>query len=88
MVQKLWHNLEAVFNTAGTAKQFPEEAVKFASTHKRWIKLMKRAQSNKNILHCCFSGEEHLSVVLNGIMQELEACKKSLRSYLQSKREV
>lgn len=89
LVQRLWNNLEAVFNSPKTVHDFSGEAVKFASIHKRWIKLMKKAHSIKNILHCCFgSGEVSQSLVLSKIKKELEECKKSLSSYLQSKREV
>ena len=83
----LWHNLEAVFSTTRTAQEFPGEAVKFASIHKHWIKLMKKASDTKNVLQCCFGSGSHL-LLLNGIRQELEECKKSLSSYLQLKREV
>ncbi len=89
MVQRLWNNLEAVFNTPKTVHDFSGEAVKFASIHKRWIKLMKKAHDVKNILQCCFgSGEVSQSLVLGEIKRELEECKKSLSTYLQSKREV
>ena len=85
----LWNNLEAVFNTPKTVHDFSGEAVKFASIHKRWIKLMKKAYGIKNIMHCCFSsGEVSQSLVLSDIKQQLEECKKSLSIYLQSKREV
>ena len=88
LVQKLWNNLEAVFNTPKTVQDFSGEAVKFASTHKRWIKLMRRAHEAKNILQCCFgSGEVSQSALLTEIRQRLEECRKSLSSYLQSKRE-
>lgn len=88
-VQKLWNNLEAVFNTPGTALKFQEEVVKFASIHKRWLKLMKRADETKNVLLCCFgSGEGSHPVMLTEIRQALEHCKKSLSTYLQTKREV
>lgn len=87
-VQKLWNNLEAVFNTPGTASEFQEEAIKFASIHKRWIKLMKKASDTKNILACCKPGEGTQADVLSAISQELEFCKKSLSTYLQTKREV
>ena len=87
-MQKLWNNLEAVFNTPGTASEFQEEAVKFASIHKRWLKLMKKASDTKNILTCCGPGEGTHSSLLAGIRRELEHCKKSLSTYLQTKREV
>ena len=39
-------------------------------------------------LQCCLSGEEPKSVVLTAMAQQLEECKKSLASYLLSKRLV
>ena len=89
LVQKLWNNLEAVFNTPQTVHEFSGEAVKFASIHKRWIKLMRKAHETKNVLHCCFgSGEVTQASLLSEIRAGLEECKKSLSTYLQTKREV
>lgn len=89
MVQTLWNNLEAVFNTPQTVHEFSGEAVKFASIHKCWIKVMRKAHRVKNILLCCFGGGDvSQSLVLSEIKRELEECKKSLSTYLQSKREV
>ena len=78
-----------MFNSPKTVQEFAGEAVKFASTHKRWIKLMKRAHEVKNTLQCCFgTGELSQSLVLSEIRQQLEECRKSLSTYLQTKREV
>lgn len=84
----MWQNLEAVFNTPTTAKEFPEEAVKFASIHKRWIKLMRTAHETRGVLQCCTGGEIPKNKELSSIGSELEECKKSLSSYLFSKRQV
>ena len=87
-VQELWQNLEAVFNTPSTAKEFPKEAVKFASIHKRWIKLMKAAHQVRSVLLGCMEGETPRDKQLADIRSGLEDCKKSLSSYLRSKRLV
>ena len=87
-VQELWQNLEAVFNTPSTAKEFPEEAVKFASIHKCWIKLMKAAYQIRGVLLCCTEGEVPRDKQLADIGSGLEDCKKSLSSYLHAKRLV
>ncbi len=87
-VQELWQNLEAVFNTSSTAKDFPEEAVKFASTHKSWVKLMRAAHQTKSVLLCCTGGDSPREGQLATIARGLEDCKKSLASYLVSKRLV
>ena len=87
-VQELWHNLEAVFNTPTTSNEFPEEAVKFASIHKRWLKLMRATYQTKNVLQCCLGGEVPKAKVLGDIGHDLELCKKSLSTYLLSKRKV
>ena len=87
-MQELWQNLEAVFNTPSTAKEFPEEAVKFASIHKRWLKLMKAAHQTRSVFLCCMEGETPRYKQLAGIRSGLEDCKKSLSFYLRSKRLV
>ena len=87
-VQELWQNLEAVFNTSSTAKDFPEEAIKFASTHKSWVKLMRAAHQTKSVLLCCTGGDSPREGQLATIARGLEDCKKSLASYLASKRLV
>ena len=40
------------------------------------------------LLQCCLGGEVPKAVVLSRMQQELEDCKKSLSSYLLSKRQV
>ena len=84
----MWHNLEAVFNNPMTSREFPEEAVKFASIHKRWLKLMRDTYQTKNVLQCCLGGETPKAVLLSNIGHNLELCKKSLSTYLLSKRKV
>ena len=49
-VQGLWRNLEAVFSNTNTAQEFPKEAVKFASIHSSWCRLMRAAFETKNLL--------------------------------------
>lgn len=77
-----------MFSNAGTSKEFPDEAVKFASIHKRWLKLMKVTYQTKNVLQCCTGGEVPKARTLDDIGRELELCKKSLSTYLLSKRQV
>ncbi len=48
--QELWHNLEAVFSNPGTAQEFPEEYVRFKSTHTSWLKVMRRTYETRNVL--------------------------------------
>ncbi len=87
-VQELWQNLEAVFNSPITAKDFPEEAVRFASTHRDWLQLMRLAHRTRTVLVCCSGGDPPIHHRLATIASELEECKKSLESYLTTKREV
>ena len=77
-----------MFSNAATSKEFPDEAVKFASIHKRWLKLMKVTYQTKNVLQCCTGGEVPKARTLDDIERELELCKKSLSTYLLSKRQV
>ena len=89
-MQDLWRNLEAVFSTPSTAAEFPAEVVKFAAIHKNWVALMRRAHDTKNVLQCCCvgGGDTPVTTVLSRINQDLEECKKSLSSYLLSKRQA
>ncbi len=87
-VQELWQNLEAVFNSPLTAKEFPEEAVRFVSTHRDWLKLMRVAHQTRAVLSCCSGGDPPTHNRLATIASGLEECKKSLESYLTSKRQV
>ena len=52
-VQGLWHSLEAVFSSPATAREFPEEAVRFTATHGSWLTVMRRAHSTKNVIQVC-----------------------------------
>lgn len=88
MVQEMWQSLEAVFNSPTTAKEFPKEVVKFASIHKRWMRLMERARNARGVLECCVGGDVPQTDELANIASDLEECKKSLSSYLFLKRQV
>ncbi len=52
-VQTLWTNLVSVFSSGDIAKQMPTEAKKFKNIDKAWLKIMERANEQKNVIQCC-----------------------------------
>lgn len=52
-VQTLWTNLVSVFTSGDIAKQMPTEAKKFKNIDKVWLKIMERANEQKNVIACC-----------------------------------
>jgi dynein heavy chain len=83
-IQQMWTSLESVFTGGDIAKQMPMEAKKFAQIDKDWVKIMHKAAESKNIVACCQS--EMLKQMLPVLSAGLEACQKSLESYLEGKR--
>jgi len=49
-VQILWSNLVSVFKGGDIAKNMPTEAKKFAKIDKDWLKLMERANEQRNVI--------------------------------------
>ena len=49
---------------------------------------MRATYQTKNVLQCCLGGEMPKAVTLTNIGHNLELCKKSLSTYLLSKRKV
>ncbi|KAL5457324.1 hypothetical protein EMCRGX_G034572 [Ephydatia muelleri] len=87
-VQELWHNLEAVFDSRGHGHEFGEEAVRFAAADKVWKNLMKASVETKNVVQCCLGDDIPKATVFSQVAYELEECKKSLSTYLLSKRKM
>jgi dynein heavy chain len=83
-VQVLWTSLVSVFTGGDIAKQMPTEAKKFAKIHKDWLKLMERANEQRNVIQC--STNDMLKNMLHPLQEDLEFCQKRLENFLETKR--
>lgn len=83
-VQGLWSGLVSVFIGGDIAKQLPGDAARFLKVHKIWLKIMERANEQRNVIQCC--NDDILISSLNGLQADLEHCQKQLESYLDGKR--
>lgn len=64
----------------------PTESKKFKNIDKAWLKIMERANEQKNVISCCTNDILKNSL---GVLQEgLEFCQKKLENYLESKRNI
>jgi dynein heavy chain len=85
-VQTLWTNLVSVFTGGDIAKQMPVESKKFKGIDKSWLKIMERANEQKNVIACC--ANDILRNSLPELQSGLEFCQKKLENYLETKRNV
>jgi dynein heavy chain len=83
-VQSLWLGLVSVFIGGDIAKQLPGDAARFLKVHKIWLKIMERANEQRNVIQCC--NDDILVSSLSSLQADLEHCQKQLESYLDGKR--
>ena len=86
-VQAAWTYMEAVFSGGDIAKQLPQEAKRFASIDKNFMKLVEQARDTLNVVQTCY-GNDQLKNMLPHLTEQLELCQKSLNSYLEAKRAI
>jgi dynein heavy chain len=83
-VQFRWTALESVFTSGDIAKQLPLEAKQFQGIDKEWVRLMQVCSDQRSVVQCCQN--DHLRQSLPILSRGLEACQRSLESYLDGKR--
>lgn len=85
-VQKEWLFLENVFLAGEIGKEMPRQAKQFAAVSSLWTSIILVISENRNILEATTKTEE-LEEMLENIAQEMQKLRKSLRTFLQGKRQ-
>jgi len=78
--------LVAVFAAGDIAKQMPTESKKFKQIDRLWLKIMERANDNRNVIKQC--SDDFLKSQLPSLKDGLDLCQRKLEDYLETKRGV
>ncbi|XP_074095982.1 dynein axonemal heavy chain 1-like [Cotesia typhae] len=75
-VQRMWINMEPVFDNEGIIRQLPIEYKKFTAVQRYLRRIIKKARQNSNILHLC--SDKSLLNILRECTGLMELVKKGL----------
>eukprot|EP00217_Crustomastix_stigmatica_P013603 CAMPEP_0183798542 /NCGR_PEP_ID=MMETSP0803_2-20130417/19119_1 /TAXON_ID=195967 /ORGANISM="Crustomastix stigmata, Strain CCMP3273" /LENGTH=4519 /DNA_ID=CAMNT_0026043227 /DNA_START=42 /DNA_END=13598 /DNA_ORIENTATION=- len=84
-VQSLWTYMESVFSGGDIVKQLPQEAKRFATIDKNYMKVVEHATTTRDVVNTCY-GNEVMKNLLPHLQEQLELCQKSLTQFLDTKR--
>ena len=76
----------SVFKGGDIEKNMPNEAKKFSKIDKDWLKLMEKANEQRNVIQCCTN--DVLKSMFGPLQEDLEFCQKKLENYLETKRKL
>nr|XP_018673081.1 dynein beta chain, ciliary [Ciona intestinalis] len=84
-VQRTWSHLESIFiGSEDIRSQLPEDTVRFASIDEDFKELMEESERLSNVIES--TNRPGLFDKLEGLLERLSVCEKSLAEYLEKKR--
>lgn len=85
MIQNMWTYMEAVFSGGDIVKQLPQEAKRFQSIDKNYMRVVNNALEMQYVVPTCY-GNEIMRNLMPHLLEQLELCQKSLTAFLDTKR--